>query len=499
MAKGLMILGTGSDVGKSITVTAICRILRNRGIKVAPFKAQNMSNNSFIAVEGGEIGRAQVVQAEAAGILPSVHMNPVLLKPSNNNTSQVIVQGKVVGNIDSRTYHLIKPELKRAILDSYNKLASQYDVIVMEGAGSCCEMNIKKHDIVNFPLAKELKVKCVIVGDIDRGGIFAQLIGTYYLMDQEEKDLTKGFLINKFRGDPSLFKSGIEYIERSTSIPVLGLIPYVEDLRIDLEDSVIIQKERLKKQVTLPQKINIAVVRLPSISNFTDLQILSMEKDVIVNYLFSPDELTPMYDCLIIPGTKNAMEDCLWIKNTGWSEKVRQFAEDGKTVLGICGGFQILGMRIKDPYGIESKKGEVEGIGLLPVETVLFSEKVLRKVKGRCLVNDKNVEGYEIHMGRTVSIHKKGTPFLELALDGRVWKDGWVNERGNVMGTYLHGIMDSDEFREDFLNKIRIKKGLVPKRSEQVALSRFKEYDRLAQHFERYCDIERLIKIIEDE
>ncbi len=498
MAKGLMILGTGSDVGKSLIVTAICRILKNRGIRVAPFKAQNMSNNSFVALEGGEIGRAQAVQAEASGILPSVHMNPILLKPSNNRTSQVIVQGKVLGNIDSRTYHLIKPRLKEAIIDSYNKLAEQYDVIIMEGAGSCCEMNIKEHDIVNFPLAKELKVKCIVVGDIDRGGIFAQLIGTYYLMDKEEKELTRGFLINKFRGDLSLFKKGIEYIEEKTSIPVLGLIPYIEDLRIDPEDSVIIQKERLEKQVPLPQKVNIGVIRLPAISNFTDIQILAMEEDVVVNYLFSPDELTLAYDCLLIPGTKNAMQDSLWIKNTGWAKKIRQFAENGGFVFGICGGFQILGIKIKDPHGIESEQKEVKGIGLLPVETTLFSEKIVRRVKGVCLVNNQKVEGYEIHMGRTIPKTERGMPFLRLSLGGKVWEDGWINKKGNIMGTYLHGIMDSDGFREDFLNRLRLRKGLKPKKTRLKASFRFKEYDRLAQHFEKYCDIQKIIQIIEE-
>ncbi|RLB11243.1 MAG: cobyric acid synthase CobQ [Deltaproteobacteria bacterium] len=499
MAKNLMILGTGSDVGKSIIVTAICRILRNRGIRVAPFKAQNMSNNSFVAIEGGEIGRAQAVQAEACGILPSVHMNPILLKPSKQRTSQVIVQGKVLCNIDARTYHLLKPKLKEAIMDSYNKLASQYEVIIMEGAGSCCEMNLKEHDIVNFPLAKEVKAKCIIVGDIDRGGVFAQLIGTYYLMDKEEKELTKGFLINKFRGDPALFKSGIEYIEKRTSIPVLGLIPYLEDLRIDPEDSVTIQRERLEKSLPLPDKVNIGVVRLPAISNFTDMEVLAAEEDVVINYLFVPDELTAEYDCVLIPGTKNAMEDCLWIRKTGWAKKIMQFAENGGVVLGICGGFQILGMKIKDPYGIESKEKEVEGIGLLPVETTLFSEKIVRRVEGICLLNNKKVDGYEIHMGRTVPKIEKGMPYLRLSADGSSWEDGWINEKRNVIGTYLHGIMDSDEFREDFLNMLRSKKGLKPKKAKQKLSYRFKEYDRLAFCFERHCDIERLIQIINDE
>ena len=496
--KNIMILGTGSDVGKSLVVTAICRILKKRGIKVAPFKAQNMSNNSFVTVEGGEIGRAQVVQAEAAGLLPSVHMNPILLKPSSERGSQVIVQGKVFANIDTKTYHLLKPKLKEAILDSYKRLSEEYEVIVMEGAGSCTEMNIKEHDIVNFPLAKELNARCIIVGDIDRGGIFAQLIGTYHLMDEREKELTKGFIINKFRGDPSLFESGIRFIEEYTGIPVLGVIPYIEDLKIDPEDSVVIQKERLKNKIPSPNKINIAVLRLPSISNFTDMEILETEPDVIVNYLFRPEELTDEYDLLIIPGTKNVVEDTIWIKKMGWKKRIKEFAKDGKTVFGICGGYQILGERIKDPYGVESNKKEIKALGLLLTETILFKEKIVRKVKGRCLLNSRRIEGYEIHMGRTMPLKKKGMPLLRLRYKNEVWEDGWINEEGNVMGTYVHGIMDATGFREDLLNRIRAKKGLRKRRSNKTRSVRFKEYDRLASHFERYLDVEKIIQIILD-
>ena len=494
--KNIMILGTGSDVGKSLVVTAICRILKKKGIKVAPFKAQNMSNNSFVTVEGGEIGRAQVVQAEAAGLLPSVHMNPVLLKPSSERGSQVIVQGKVFANIDARKYHLLKPKLKEAILDSYRRLSEEYEVIVIEGAGSCAEMNIKEHDIVNFPLAKELNAKCIIVGDIDRGGIFAQLIGTYHLMDEKEKELTKGFIINKFRGDPSLFESGIRFIEEYTNIPVLGVVPYIEDLKIDPEDSVVIQRERLKNREPSPTMVNIAVLRLPSISNFTDIEILETEPDVVVNYLFGPEELTDEYDLLIIPGTKNAVEDTIWIKKTGWAKRIKDFAKDGKIVLGICGGYQILGEKIKDPYGVESDKKEIKALGLLSTETILFKEKIVRKVKGKCLLNNRRIEGYEIHMGRTLPLKKGGMPLLRLRYKDEIWEDGWINKKGNVMGTYVHGIMDATGFREDILNRIRIKKGLRKRKAKKTRSVRFKEYDRLASHFERYCDIERIIQII---
>ncbi len=493
-ARYMMVLGTGSDVGKSLVVTAICRILKNMGIRVVPFKAQNMSNNSYVTVEGGEIGRAQVVQAEAAGLLPSVHMNPVLLKPSTSKGSQVIVQGKVFGNLEADKYHHLKPILKEAVMDSLNRLSKEYDVIIMEGAGSCCEMNIKEHDIVNFPLAKEVGASCIIVGDIEKGGIFAQLIGTYHLMDNEEKRLTKGFLINKFRGDPSLFDSGIEYLERYTSIPVLGVIPYIDNIHIDPEDSVVIQKHRINVVSPRSDAINIGVVRLPAISNFTDMEILLQERDVILNYLFRPDELTGMYDCLIIPGTKNVMEDCLWMKKTGWDKKIKEYIKDGGMVFGICGGYQLLGVRIRDPYGVESDKKEVKGLGLLSIETILSREKVVREVKGRCLINNRKIKGYEIHMGESRPIRDRGMPYLKLFFKGQSWKDGWISEDKKIMGTYVHGIMDSAGFREDFLNRIRKKKGLKPKRARRISSFRSKEYDRLASYFERHCNTKEIIK-----
>ncbi|MBW1799514.1 MAG: cobyric acid synthase, partial [Deltaproteobacteria bacterium] len=280
MAKAVMFLGTGSDVGKSIAATAFCRILKRRGYRVAPFKAQNMSNNSFVTLEGGEIGRAQVVQAEASGVLPSVHMNPILLKPSSAQGSQVILQGKVFGQMGAMTYHEIKPRLKRAVTASYLRLAEDYDVIVMEGAGSCCEMNLKKNDLVNFPMALDVGASCILVADIDRGGVFAQLIGSVHLMTRKEKSLTRGFLINKFRGDPALFQSGITYIEEKTRKPVFGLVPFFTHIMIDQEDSVVVQEDRKQSQPIGRHTVNVAVLKLPAISNFTDLEIMAREPDV---------------------------------------------------------------------------------------------------------------------------------------------------------------------------------------------------------------------------
>ena len=495
MAKAIMFLGTGSDVGKSIVAAAMCRILRRRGYRVAPFKAQNMSNNSYVTLEGGEIGRAQVVQAEAAGLVPSVHMNPVLLKPSGGQGAQVVVQGKVLCHMDAMEYHNRKSMLVKAVKESYDILSREYDVIVMEGAGSCCEMNLKKNDIVNYRMAILANASCVIVGDIDRGGIFAQLIGTHCLLSGKEREITSGFIINKFRGDKRLFDSGVTYIEEKTSLPVFGVVPFYNDIRIDPEDSVSVQKDRRALKPTGKDTVNIAVIKLPAISNFTDLEIFESEPDVVVNFLFHPDEMSMSYDCLIIPGTKNAMEDALWMQQTEWSGKVREFYLKGGRVIGICGGYQLLGRVIHDRLGVESARKEVEGIGLLPVATELAGDKVVRKVTGVCLVNKEDVEGYEIHMGRTQPVCDKGMPFLRLYTSRRDngWNDGWIMEDLRVAGTYLHGLFDSPGFREAFLNRIREEKGLQMRHSEGERAARFREYDRLADHFEAHCDIDRMI------
>ncbi len=496
MTTSLMFLGTGSDVGKSITAAAFCRIFKRMGYSVAPFKAQNMSNNSYVTVEGGEIGRAQVVQAEASGVLPSVHMNPVLLKPSSALGSQIVLQGKVFNQMDAAKYHDFKPMLRKTVMESYDMLADQYDMIVMEGAGSCCEMNLKKNDLVNLAMAKAAGAKCILVGDIDRGGVFAQIIGTYDLMSAQEKRMTLGFVINKFRGDPGLFTDGIKYIEKKTGKPVLGLVPYYHDIQIDSEDSVAVQFDKLPVKPVGKKSVNIAVLRLPAISNFTDLEILNTEKDVVVNYLSNKKELTDDYDCLIIPGTKNTMEDAAWLSRMGWKKQIRDFSDAGKSMLGICGGYQLLGKSIKDPHGVESSRKEIKGLGILPVVTTLDSEKIVRKVTGKSLYNNKKVEGYEIHMGQTKITDDSGMPFLRLKNEGEkdTWTDGCYINDGNTAGSYVHGILDSPGFRSEFLNRLRKKKKIKLKKSGMGRVARFKEYDRLADHFEKYCDIGRIIK-----
>ncbi len=498
MSKSIMFLGTGSDVGKSITTAAFCRILKRRGYSVAPFKAQNMSNNSYVTVEGGEIGRAQVVQAEAAGLLPSVHMNPVLLKPSTEMGAQIVLQGKVFSQMNAAKYHEYKPLLRKNVIESYNILAEKYDIVVLEGAGSCCEMNLKKNDLVNLPMAERAGAACILVADIDRGGVFAQLIGSYDLMTPKEKKMIIGFIINKFRGDPTLFTDGIKYIEKKTGKPVLGLVPYLHDIQIDSEDSVAVQYDRLPIKHLSKKCVNIAVIRLPAISNFTDLEILNMEKDVIVNYLSNKNDLTDDYDCLIIPGTKNVMEDMVWLSRTGWKKRIKEFAFKGKCVLGICGGYQILGKKVYDPYGVESSRKEISGLGLLPVETTLEAEKVVRKVSGRSLKNNKPVAGYEIHMGQTRIINTSGAPFLRLKEEAgyESFNDGCYLKDAEIAGTYLHGVLDSPGFRGEFLNNIRRKKKIKEKKSGSSRIARFREYDRLADHFEKYCDVERILQEI---
>ncbi len=492
-----MFLGTGSDVGKSIAVTAFCRILSRRGFKVAPFKAQNMSNNSYVTVEGGEIGRAQVVQAEAAGLLPSIHMNPVLLKPSSGVGSQVVIHGKVFKQMDAMKFYQLKPILKRPILDSYNFLSQRYDIVLLEGAGSCCEMNLKDKDLANLPMAKEVGARCILVADIDRGGIFAQIIGTMELMDRDERDMVIGFLINKFRGDPRLFRSGIEYIEKATGKPVLGLIPYYDNIMIDPEDSMILQKDRRSPNPLRQDAINIGVVRLPSISNFTDFELLEREPDVVLNYLSSPKELDTRYDMLIVPGSKNVISDGIWLERTGWKRKIREFKKLGKWILGICGGYQLMGKEIKDPWGVESDKGKIKGLGILPVETVLEREKIVREVVGICLINRKRIKGYEIHMGRTRVVERRGRGFLKIHGIGekKSWIDGWVNEDERIFGTYVHGILDSSGFRAEFLNQIRRVKGLKQRRPKRGISTRTKEYDKLADHFETHCEVDRIIQM----
>ncbi len=454
MAPSLMLQGTSSHVGKSLLVAALCRILREEGFSVAPFKAQNMALNSFVTREGGEIGRAQAFQAYCAGVEPTVDMNPILLKPSHDSISQVVIHGKVHGNMTALEYHRFKREAKSYVLESYRRLERAFDVILIEGAGSPAEVNLRDGDIVNMGLALEVGSPVLLVGDIERGGVFASLLGTMELLSPEERGLVKGLVINKFRGDTSLLEPGVRFLEERLERPVLGVVPYIKDLNLPEEDGVAIDEVKREEGV-----LRIGVIRLPRISNFTDFDPLRMEPDVGLTYVDDPDDL-PSFHCIIIPGTKNTLSDLSYIRKKGLEGPLRVFAERGGLVLGICGGYQILGEWIEDPSGVEGRPGRARGLGLLRVRTTMKGEKRLHRVRGR-LAGDHAipVEGYEIHMGETESME---SPLFLIERDGSsaAVAEGALSERGNIMGTYIHGLFEGDHFRRWFLDRIRSGTGL---------------------------------------
>ena len=408
--KSLMFLGTGSDVGKSILVAAFCRILKQDGFRVAPFKAQNMALNSYITPDGGEMGRAQVVQAEAAGIEPHVDMNPILLKPTSHTGSQVILRGKVVGNYSAADYYKYKKDLVSVVRESYENLARQYDVILLEGAGGAVELNLKPHDLVNLAMAEMADAPCILIGDIDRGGIFAALLGSFMLMEPNERERITGFMVNKFRGDPQLFESGIEILESRSERPVLGVIPYFEHIAIQEEDSVALGRRMGKTcEAASEDVLSVGVVRFPFISNYTDFDCFEQEPGVRLDYFNRPSQVFE-YDAVLLPGSKNTLEDLDFLRRTGLAEAIGAYHKSGGTVVGLCGGYQMLGLRVRDPHGVESGLQEVAGLGLLDMDTEMFPDKVTSQVRATLIgqpagaeAEDKPLEGYEIHMGRSVS------------------------------------------------------------------------------------------------
>lgn len=497
--RALMFVGTASDVGKSVLNAGFCRILSNRGIRVAPFKSQNMALNSFATPEGGEIGRAQAVQAQACRIPPHTDMNPVLLKPNSDTGSQVIVQGKVVGNMSVKEYNAFKPEAFRTVEESFERLRSAHDFIVIEGAGSIAEINLKSHDIANLRIAEMADCPCILVADIDRGGVFAQIVGTLELLEPGERERVKGVIINKFRGDPSLLGPGIEFVEKRTGVPVLGVVPYFTHFRIPEEDSVALEKRaKGNRQRAEGKTVTIGVVRFPRISNYTDFDALEGEPDVDLRYVREPGEIDGL-DILILPGSKSTIGDLAFLVKQGLFQAIREFSGQ---VVGICGGYQILGRRVKDPHGVESAVTEAEGLGLLDVETVLLTEKETHQAEARLLSAAAlaapgcvgTVSGYEIHMGET-ALGPGAQPFAQLVRRSGsdvAIPDGAVSSDGRVFGTYLHGIFDNHGFRTAFLNRIRREKGLPT----QSAESRVEDpFDLLAEHLERHLDMERLLRI----
>lgn len=497
MAKSLMIQGTASDAGKSLIAAGLCRILKQDGYTVVPFKSQNMALNSFITKKGFEMGRAQVVQAEAAGIDPDVRMNPVLLKPTSDRKSQVVFMGKVLKDMDAVDYHEFKQELLPKIKEVYQELDQEYDAIILEGAGSPAEINLNERDIVNMGMARLVDAPVILVADIDKGGVFASIYGTIELMPQEDRKRIKGVLINKFRGDVALLQSGIDMIEELTQVPVLGVVPYA-DIDIDSEDSVALgNKGRTFNQ---EKDLDVAIITLKRISNFTDFHSLEIQPDVSVRYVMPGDEIGNP-DLLILPGSKNTIEDMQVLQNAGIVEEIQKCADRGIRIFGICGGFQLLGKTISDPNHVESELDEIEGLGLLDVATQMQGTKRTTQVQAEheCQI----LEGYEIHMGET-EISDSLTPFSRIILqNGEETSryDGAVSPDKRIQGTYLHGVFDNSQWTRDYLNQIRIEKGLEPVTDQVMDLKEFKDlqYDKLAAVIRDSVDMKKIYQIMNGE
>ncbi len=505
-AKCIMVQGTGSNVGKSLLVTALCRIFAQDGYSVAPFKAQNMSLNSYVTKEGGEMGRAQVAQAESAYIEPHVDMNPILLKPTGDKGSQLILHGKPIANFTAREYYKQKALLWKEVTGSLDRLRQKYEIVVIEGAGSPAEVNLKSTDIVNMKVALYANSPVLLVGDIDLGGVFAWLVGTLELLYKEEIELVKGLIINKFRGDVSLLTPGIDFLEKKTGKPVLGVIPYFKDIKIDEEDSMCLDYK--DGQMVNNAELDIAIIRLPRISNFTDFNPLSAINGLSIRYVTAPEKLG-FPDLIIIPGTKNTLADLKALRDSGLAKSILSAYYKGSNIVGICGGFQMLGLKVQDPFHIESSLESISGLGLLDVITTLKPEKMTAQVKAKVLAKDHfnnfsgDLIGYEIHHGETI-ILEKATPFLEINERGenkiQIF-DGAISNDGRVWGTYLHGIFDNIEFCIEFINCLKRKKGLEYINDLDLYMLNYnkqKQYDLLAENVRKYLNIEKIYEILNE-
>ena len=498
----LMFAGTGSDVGKSIIAAAFCRIFKQDGYRPAPFKAQNMALNSYATPEGLEIGRAQAVQAEAAGVPCHTDMNPLLLKPQSDHTSQVVLNGRPVGNRDAYDYFRKegREELRKEVCAAYDRLAQRYNPVVLEGAGSISEINLREVDVVNLPMALHAGADVILVGDIDRGGIFASVYGSVMLLRPEERERVKGILINKFRGDIRLFESGIRMLEELCGIPVVGVVPYYKDIYIEEEDSLALATKSVQAE---RGKVNVAVVLLRHLSNFTDFNALERDARVHLFYTNNTEELAKA-DIIILPGSKSTLADLYELRRNGVAQAIVRAHREGATVLGICGGYQLMGQEVLDPDHVEGDIERLPGLGLLPVSTRMTGEKVTRQVKA-CLAESGKLEagssdsqpsgfmlGYEIHMGSTVPV--EGAPASPLnRLEDGAW-DGYIVDR-TCMGTYIHGILDNPEFidflLEPFADKLSEKAGTFD-------YQQFKEeqYDKLAEHVRRHVDMPLVYRML---
>lgn len=501
MAKAIMVQGTMSNAGKSMLTAGLCRIFKQDGYKVAPFKSQNMALNSFITKDGLEMGRAQVMQAEAAGIEPSVYMNPILLKPTNDTGSQVIVNGEVLGNMSAREYFAYKHNLREDVMKAFNKLAEENDIVVIEGAGSPAEINLKTEDIVNMGMAKMAKAPVLLVGDIDCGGVFAQLYGTVKLLEEDEQEMVKGLIINKFRGDKTILEPGVKMLEDRIDIPVVGVAPFM-DVDIDDEDSL---SYRLTNNNALPSLIDIAVIRIPRLSNFTDFNVFESIDGVSLRYVEKVNDLgTP--DMIILPGTKNTMGDLKWLRESGMEKAIVKAHNAGTVVFGICGGYQMLGELLSDPEGIE-EGGEMRGIGLLPMKTVFADNKTRTRTEGTFEnisgmlsgLSGMKLEGYEIHMGQsTPTKEMSGLTSITDNVTGTSKTEGAYYD--NVYGSYVHGIFDGEGIAQAIVGAIAKEKGIELENLESFNYQEYKEtqYDKMAAILREHLDVDKIYKILEE-
>jgi len=508
-AKTLMVQGTASTVGKSTLVAGLCRIFAQDGWRVAPFKAQNMALNSFVTQSGGEIGRAQAVQAEAAGVEATVEMNPILLKPEGLSRSQVIVMGRPLATVEARNYYANRAALFDVVRHALDRLRDKYDLVIIEGAGSPVELNLAQYDLANMQVARLAEAPVILVGDIDRGGIFASLLGTLMLLEPEDRVRVKGLVVNKFRGDLSLWRSGEQLLTERSGIPVLGTLPFFDDIHIAEEDSVALDDGTASvlqgQQDSGKDPLEVVVVRLPYLSNYDEFDALAAEPLVRLRFAASPTEFPAQPDLIVLPGTKNTLSDLAWLWRQGLAQRIRQCARRGCAVLGICGGYQMLGERLSDFVGAEAEAGRVEpGLNLLPVETFFepINEKITLQSQAQveassvrglfANMNGQRFQAYQIHVGRTVTIGRNrqgGTyAFQTFPTD----KDGWLSADGWCAGCYLHGLFENDNFRQSMVAALAGRRSAQPLLPERVGFNRQLEYDRLADLLRGHIDILRL-------
>lgn len=494
----IMLQGTSSNAGKSVLTAALCRVLLQDGLSVAPFKAQNMALNSFVTPDGCEIGRAQAVQAAACRLEPDVRMNPVLLKPSSDTGSQVVVMGHAVGNMRVKEYVAFKPQAFATVCSAYDSLAAEHEVMVLEGAGSPAEINLKAYDIVNMQMARHAAARVLLVGDIDRGGVFASLVGTMELLDDWERELVAGFVLNRFRGDASLLDPALEFTTQRTGKPFFGVVPYLAELGLPEEDSVTFKEAMGRAAASgAEQLVDIALIDLPHIANFTDMDALAAEPDVHLRGVRSPQELGEP-DCIILPGSKNTPGDLAWLHATGLADAIRELArrqERAPHIVGICGGLQMLGCGVDDPQSVESVERETggAGLGLLAVHTVMGDAKVLTRISGRHGTYG-DVYGYEIHHGRTSVVDERNArPCVMLEDDSVI---GYATPDGRIWGTYLHGLFDADMFRRRFVDALREHRGLPAVGRVVAPYSLEPALDRLADAVRHALDMDAVYRLI---